>query len=65
MSETTPEPHAAPPATGRPAEALTAGSGLSLPERRPCSTAEEDEPPGGDPPCWAHLFEDDPDHTGR
>jgi hypothetical protein len=21
--------------------------------------AEDDEPMGGDPPCWAHLFEDD------
>jgi hypothetical protein len=20
---------------------------------------DEDEPMGGDPPCWAHLFEDD------
>ena len=28
---------------------------------RPGSSCEaaDDEPMGGDPPCWAHLFEDD------
>ena len=25
----------------------------------PCRAADADEPMGGDPPCWAHLFEDD------
>ena len=25
----------------------------------PCQAADDDEPMGGDPPCWAHLFEDD------
>jgi hypothetical protein len=37
------------------------------PERRPCSAAPgaDDEPLGGDPPCWAHLFEDEPEPTGR
>jgi hypothetical protein len=31
---------------------------------RPASTADEDvESLGGDPPCWAHLFEDDDDPT--
>ena len=24
-----------------------------------CEATEADEPMGGDPPCWAHLFEDD------
>jgi hypothetical protein len=24
-----------------------------------CQTVDDDEPMGGDPPCWAHLFEDD------
>ena len=28
-------------------------------ERPPCQAADADEPMGGDPPCWAHLFEDD------
>ena len=26
---------------------------------------DEDEPMGGDPPCWAHLFEDDGPPTAR
>jgi hypothetical protein len=26
---------------------------------------DEDEPMGGDPPCWAHLFEDDELVTDR
>lgn len=25
----------------------------------PCRADDDDEPLGGDPPCWAHLFEDD------
>jgi hypothetical protein len=29
----------------------------TAPDRR----AEDDEPMGGDPPCWAHLFEDEAD----
>jgi hypothetical protein len=24
-----------------------------------CRASDDDEPLGGDPPCWAHLFEDD------
>ena len=28
------------------------------PETR-CQATADDEPMGGDPPCWAHLFEDD------
>ena len=24
-----------------------------------CEMDDADEPLGGDPPCWAHLFEDD------
>jgi hypothetical protein len=24
-----------------------------------CHKTDADEPLGGDPPCWAHLFEDD------
>ena len=24
-----------------------------------CHPNEAEEPMGGDPPCWAHLFEDD------
>jgi hypothetical protein len=31
---------------------------LTSGERRPC-IVEDDEPMGGDPPCWAHLFEDE------
>ena len=27
-------------------------------ERLPC-IVDDDEPMGGDAPCWAHLFEDD------
>jgi hypothetical protein len=27
--------------------------------RPACAADEEMEPLGGDPPCWAHLFEDD------
>ncbi|HZO24558.1 MAG TPA: hypothetical protein VFH48_01030 [Chloroflexota bacterium] len=27
-------------------------------DRLPCG-AHDDEPMGGDPPCWAHLFEDE------
>jgi hypothetical protein len=34
----------------RPAGPVTAPS---------CEMADADEPMGGDPPCWAHLFEDD------
>jgi hypothetical protein len=26
-------------------------------DRLPC-IIDDDEPMGGDPPCWAHLFED-------
>ena len=29
-------------------------------DRLPCAAADDDEPMGGDPPCWAHLFEDEP-----
>ena len=31
---------------------------VQMPEPRRC-TIEDAEPLGGDPPCWAHLFEDD------
>ena len=31
---------------------------LTSGERRPC-IVEDDEPMGGAPPCWAHLFEDE------
>jgi hypothetical protein len=31
---------------------------LTSSERRPC-IIDDDEPMGGDPPCWAHLFEDE------
>ncbi|MCC6176340.1 MAG: hypothetical protein IT305_13625 [Chloroflexi bacterium] len=29
-------------------------------QRQPprCDATDEDEPMGGDPPCWQHLFED-------
>lgn len=30
-----------------------------------CQTIDDDEPMGGDPPCWAHLFEDEPPPTDR
>lgn len=29
-------------------------------DRLPCAAADDDEPMGGDPPCWAHLFGDEP-----
>ena len=29
------------------------------------SRTDEDEPMGGDPPCWAHLFGEDPGPTAQ
>jgi hypothetical protein len=33
-------------------------------DRLPCA-ADADEPMGGDPPCWAHLFEEDETSSDR
>ena len=54
--------------TGAQADAGTAPRATAVraappPESRPC--AADDEPMGGDPPCWAHLFEDDETDQGR
>ena len=46
----------------RPATPATAASQLVEVDGRPrpsCQATDDDEPMGGDPPCWAHLFEDD------
>jgi hypothetical protein len=46
---------------GRPASPGEAQSPIAKVDGRaelPCQAAD-DEPMGGDPPCWAHLFEDD------
>ena len=53
-----------------PEPATRAVDAASTPERlpsvvqpplthRPSCATEDDEPMGGDPPCWAHLFEED------
>jgi predicted ArsR family transcriptional regulator len=44
----------------RPHEASSAGQAAPL----PAAERDDDEPMGGDPPCWQHLFEDD-DETAR
>jgi len=47
---------------GRPAGPGEAHSSIAEGDGRtglPCQAADADEPMGGDPPCWAHLFEDD------
>jgi hypothetical protein len=65
MSDAIPETHADAPTPGQSTEPLTNLPERPAPPRRPCA-ADDDEPLGGDPPCWAHLFEDDPDPaTGR
>lgn len=47
---------------GRPAGPGEAQGSIAEVDGRPrpsCAATDEDEPMGGDPPCWAHLFEDD------
>jgi hypothetical protein len=39
-----------------PAPTMTAPT--DVPGPLPCAS-NDDEPMGGDPPCWAHLFEDE------
>ena len=46
----------------RPASTGEAQSSIAEVDGRPrpsCQATDDDEPMGGDPPCWAHLFEDD------
>ena len=65
MPDAAPEPRTRPRLSGRAVQPEAALPELSRPEQRPCSSAENDEPMGGDPPCWAHLFEDDADADGQ
>jgi hypothetical protein len=58
MSTKRSKPRAGEPDRASPVDEIVAAP-LPLPaERLPCIIGEEDEPMGGDPPCWAHLFED-------
>jgi hypothetical protein len=58
MTDPTPEADAGARSPDRPAEHLGAVPRLA-PVDGSFRDAEAEEPLGGDPPCWAHLFDDD------